>query len=295
MPDECIRRRLLFACREAYQDDDPVEGGPVGWAAAPRLPVSITDPADPEQIDKALVGRIDEGIVVALRGTVAPFIFDDAHGSGKVLKDWINNGKFLSRDNRFYPGRVHRGFAESVEALWPRLRPAIEALIQPGGKNTLFVTGHSKGGALANLVAWRALAIGGLDGPIRVCTIAAARAGNTDFRTAYEAHGGIRCVRYEVALDLVPYVPPGADLPVWAKPVLLKFGAGIGANNYVGVGRQVVTGGGWRDMLGALGGYIGLSLQKRDVRELAGAHDIGERSAYDQMICDRDPGGCGHD
>ncbi|HST37570.1 MAG TPA: lipase family protein [Allosphingosinicella sp.] len=292
MPDSCIRRRLLFACRQTYGDAAPPKGTPVGWTAEPAF---LT--AGPNGIDRALIGRVDAGIVLAFRGTLAPFQ-KDSHGSGQVARDWFNNVEFLSRDNPVYPGRVHKGFAQSVDALWGQIVPAIQGLIKPGGPNALFVTGHSKGGALANLAAWRALGIHGLDAPIRVFTIAAARAGNADFRTAYQAHGGIRCRRYEYLLDIVPLVPPGADTPGWAKPLIAAAWPHLADNNYAGVGTRVPAATGLVDRLQALRHYFGAfgmgSLKGDYLPLLAAAHSIGANSDYDKMICDGEPG-CTHD
>jgi Lipase (class 3) len=292
MPDTCIRRRLLFACRQTYQSQTPGRGTEVGWEAAP---MDLSD--GPNDIDRALVGRVGDGIVLAFRGTLAPFVRDE-HGSGQVGLDWINNVEFLSSENPVYPGRVHRGFARSVDGLWPRLLPAIQALIRPGGPNALYVTGHSKGGALANLAAWRALGIAGLEAPIRVYTIAAARAGNEDFGTAYTAHGGIRCHRYEVAIDVVPYAPLGGDAPRWVKAVARRLWPHLADDTYAPVGTRVlpritraeasrvlVRYLGGLGFGGVRGGYLPL---------LASAHDIGPSSAYDTLICDGEPL-CAHD
>lgn len=292
MPDTCIRRRLLFACRQTYQDAPPPAGTPVGWQARP---VFLT--AGKKDIDCALVGRIEEGIILAFRGTLAPFV-KDGHGAGQVARDWINNVEFVSRENRVYPGRVHKGFAQSVDGLWEQIAPAIKALIRPGARNTLFVTGHSKGGALANLAAWRALGIAGLDPPIRVFTIAAARAGNEDFRTAYQAHGGIVCRRYERALDIVPLVPPGAETPGWAKPLLRAVWPHLTDNNYAGIGARVPAGitlaetwDAWRRYFGG----FGFGRVKNDYLPLlAVAHSIDPGSGYDGLICNGEPG-CAHD
>uniref|UniRef100_UPI0013D10E0C lipase family protein n=1 Tax=Klebsiella pneumoniae TaxID=573 RepID=UPI0013D10E0C len=65
-----------------------------------------------------------------------------------------------------YGGGVHFGFAESMHRLWhdagsgPGVRTAIQAMLDQSlldrkARAHLFVTGHSKGGALANLAAMR--------------------------------------------------------------------------------------------------------------------------------------------
>lgn len=292
MPDTCIRRRLLFACRQTYADQAPPKGTAVGWTGKPAF---LT--GGRKDIDRALIGRIEEGILLAFRGTLAPFV-KDAHGSGQVVNDWANNAEFVSRQNAFYPGRVHRGFAESVDGLWGQIAPAIEKLIVPGGRNALFVTGHSKGGALAVLAGWRALGIDGLERPIRVATIAAARAGNEAFRAAFQAHPGLSCRRYEVLLDIVPLVPAGADTPNWAKPLIAAVWPNLGDNNYVGVGTRVPAAIGLMDRLRALRHYFGAfgmgGLKGDYLPLLAAAHSIGPQSDYDKMICDGEAG-CTHD
>jgi hypothetical protein len=287
MPDSCIKRRLLFACRQTYKDAPPGKGTPVGWESAPWAFTSGRD-----DIDHVLVGRVPEGIVVAFRGTLAPF--SDSTPAQRAARDWINNIEFLARDNPTYPGRVHAGFARSVNGLWPSIKQAIRDLIRPGVPNTLYITGHSKGGALANLAAWRALGTEGLDPPIRVFTIAAARAGNEDFRTAYHAHGGIRCLRYEAARDVVPLVPLGGDTPRWAKPLIRAVWGPLGDNHYVSVGKRVPASAGVLAVFGANLRALGpRSLGGDFLRELAAAHSIDSGTEYDTLVCDGEPG-CTH-
>ncbi len=67
-------------------------------------------------------------------------------GSDEPL-DWINNlrielGPWRGR------GRVHCGFADSLEAVWPEVEAALQQITRP-----LLITGHSLGGALASLAA----------------------------------------------------------------------------------------------------------------------------------------------
>jgi hypothetical protein len=292
MSDDCIKRRLLFACRQAYADGIPAAGKPVGWIAPPRVFHSAN------RIDRVLVGRVPEGIVVAFRGTLPPFSAKDGHPSAEVATDWLNNVDMLSRTNGTYPGRVHKGFAASVERLWSKTEQAIRDLLKPDAKaNRLYVTGHSKGGALANLAAWRALGIKGLAGPIRVVTIAAARAGNADFRAAVDAHGGIDCTRYETPFDVVPLVPFGADTPPWAKLVVRKVWPNLLDNNYVPIGRRMPLKSSEADMLAAIERYAGWLLpgsrKSAYAPLLVQAHDISAGSGYDRLVC-LGEGGCKH-
>src|SRR5262249_57319557 len=63
------------------------------------------------------------------------------------IKDWITDFTLEPTPNVF-----HRGFVEAVDAV----RSDIEAAIRSGGAGQrLFFTGHSMGGALANIAALR--------------------------------------------------------------------------------------------------------------------------------------------
>ena len=297
MSDQCIKRRLLFACRQAYGDGIPAAGGPVGWIAQPRA-FKAKSALGSGMIDRVLVGRVAEGIVVAFRGTLAPFNKADGHPPVEVALDWLNNVDMLSRTNGAYPGRVHKGFAGSVDRLWGKTEEAIRALLKPDRKdNRLFITGHSKGGALANLAAWRALAIKELASPIRVITIAAARAGNEDFRAAIEAHGGIDGLRYETPFDVVPWVPFGSDTPFWIKALVRKVWPNLLDNNYVTIGKRMPLRSSDADKLAALERYAGWLMpgSKRSAYAplLVQAHDISKGSGYDQLVC-LGEGGCKH-
>lgn len=292
MSDKCIKRRLLFACRQTYQDAIPTAGTPVGWLAPPRAFKSGNG------IDRVLVGRVPEGIVVAFRGTLPPFQMGDSHPSVEVALDWLNNVDMLSRTNGTYPGRVHKGFAGSVDRLWGKIELAIGDLLKTDPKtNRLYVTGHSKGGALANLAAWRALSIKGLAGPVRVVAIAAARAGNEDFRTAIEAHGGIDCTRYETPFDVVPWVPFGSDTPFWVKTVVRKVWPNLLDNNYVPIGKRMPPKPSEADIVSALERYAGWLIpgarKSKYAPLLVQAHDISTGSGYDKLVC-LGEGGCKH-
>src|SRR3712207_8455429 len=50
------------------------------------------------------------------------------------------------------PGLVHAGFWGSLDSLWADLVPEVQRRLTQGGPNSqLYVTGHSKGGSMANL------------------------------------------------------------------------------------------------------------------------------------------------
>jgi hypothetical protein len=221
-----------------------------------------------------------------------------------VARDWANNADFLASTSNDYAGQVHEGFAKSTNRLWapaagePGIERRIEALLADGtGPRALFITGHSKGGALANLAAWRArMKPAWHDIPIRVFTIAAARAGDGGFRQAYDA-SGIACLRYEDALDIVPFLPPGLDMPAVVRETLHRLWGPLTDRTYEPVGQRMLPAPGWGEWLAAwlrrlrlLFGPGGLS--KFQLAAVA-AHSLGPGSSYDALICTGEPG-CTH-
>lgn len=82
---QCLKRRLLFACSQTYQPDMETVGRSVGWIERPFV-IQRELPLAHRPIDTALVGRVEEGVVVAFRGTLPPF-FGGRHDGWTVLLD----------------------------------------------------------------------------------------------------------------------------------------------------------------------------------------------------------------
>jgi len=217
MPDRtCLKRHLLYASVEAYHPRSPgYSSGPARWLDSPSE-------VGARSIDFALAGRFAEGVVIAFRGTLPPL---DLTPDGRrivgpsfeqwpaVIRDWLNNLNTLPRPDAptdvrpQLPGRIHPGFAGSLTGLWAGVAAAVERLRGGDPAIPLYFTGHSKGGALANLAALCARRTWP-EARVKAATFGAPRAGDSDFAQAYQA-AGIDCQRYEVRGDLVPDVPPG--------------------------------------------------------------------------------------
>jgi hypothetical protein len=111
---------------------------------------------------------------------------------------------------------VHQGFLGSLNGLWPGVEAAVRLRSAANPAKPIYVTGHSKGGPLANLAAMRLCAIfpvlpsPAIATPILVATFAGARPGDDAFKAAYDA--AIRhSARYEYADDIVPHLPPSDE------------------------------------------------------------------------------------
>jgi len=200
-----LHGRLLCASNWAYavDADGSVRAAPpydtaVGFVAAPQGFVSGKD-----ERDACLVGRNGDGIVVAFRGTLPP----DSPNRRQALEDWLQDFDAGLVSRAGMPGQVHEGFARTVDTLWPELSAAVKAL-RAARPDRVFVTGHSKGGAVAPLAAMRLLAEGIVTkAEIEVCTFAGAHAGNQAFADGY-LQAVSSAVRYEFGDDIVPHVPP---------------------------------------------------------------------------------------
>ncbi len=93
-------------------------------------------------------------------------------------------------------GKVHRGFKEALDEVWPDLLAHIREIQGKGCK--IWVTGHSLGGALATLFAGRYGTVQG------VYTFGAPRVGNEDFREHFDRD----IYRFVNNRDIVPRLPP---------------------------------------------------------------------------------------
>lgn len=108
------------------------------------------------------------------------------------LRNW-----FLDLDvrpHRLAPRTVvHRGFVEALHQVWSDLQPQLDTLNEP-----LFMTGHSMGGALAQLAAW-------YHPPQAVYSIGAPRVGDAGFTARMATVPVYRLVN---GRDVVADLPP---------------------------------------------------------------------------------------
>jgi triacylglycerol lipase len=113
------------------------------------------------------------------------------------IRDWITDFTLAPMPNAF-----HKGFVEAVDAV----RSDVELVIRSGAGRPLFFTGHSMGGALANVAALRARD-NGLQATA-VYTFGGPRTGGQDFFDRYTPDLGGLTFRLVNDNDIVPAVPP---------------------------------------------------------------------------------------
>jgi hypothetical protein len=131
-----------------------------------------------------------------------------------IAANWITDFNI-----RTEPDGVHRGFSEGVAGVGPALIAALA-----GTAKRTFLVGHSLGGALAVVAAWRltgnsqeladwiprgaGIDVGRIAG---VLTYGMPRAGDEAFESAYRSRGlWQKTARLEYGSDIIPSLPPAA-------------------------------------------------------------------------------------
>ncbi len=199
-----LNGRLLCACGCAYGIDPAT-----GLYAADKIyspAVNFTSPPrafSANQINAGLAGRNADGIIVAFRGTLAPVPL-----SGFGLRDWLEDffeqPESVKAGQLRVPGAVHSGFYNAVNSVIGEIAEYVKSL-DPSLATPVYVTGHSKGGAMASIGAYLLQQSFGI--PIReVVTLASPRPGDSEFKSGYEAV--LKQTRYENFGDVVPLVAP---------------------------------------------------------------------------------------
>src|SRR5712692_2678247 len=195
-----LEGRLLCASVTAYsvQHDSTIAKCPPYDQAVSFTQGPVGFASGNDKINACLVGTNADGVIVAFRGTLPPRNPDHR----QTLLDWINDfhAELITADN--LPGKVHEGFWRSLQSLWLQLVPEVKK--QMIGGKPLYITGHSKGGGMANLAAMQLAVQDRINAT--VCTFAGPHPGNEAFAAAYNQ--AIASTRYEYADDMVPHVPP---------------------------------------------------------------------------------------
>ena len=121
--------------------------------------------------------------------------------------DWVVNANDTTREGKAFglPGWIHRGYAGQADKAWKGVR---EALATGNARAPILVTGHSLGGAVAQILGMRLVKEGA---PVsRIVTFASPRAGDTAFAAGLDALGA-RYVRILREDDFVPRIAPNAE------------------------------------------------------------------------------------
>lgn len=151
---------------------------------------------------------------VSVRAGPQPLIIVAFRGSEKEVEDWLTNAQAVptefDADDPQYVKRVHTGFLDGFNAVRKDLVGAIgkarDSLGEHGRDAPIYFTGHSLGGALAQ-IATRELEP---DSYGACYTFGAPRVANYNFFL------NVKTPHYRVvnSSDIVPRVPPGAEMVI---------------------------------------------------------------------------------
>ena len=290
VPDPGLACKLLEASRCAYAIDETgsLKTGDVNYS-------TCTDglrewkPIDDrhEHINAVLAELTADSVIVAYRGTLPPHNDRDRK---EVLKDWFQDMEAEQVTEGNIEGRMHDGFHRGFIQTWNSLLGVLQEWKEKGELESkkIYVTGHSKGGAMA-IIASLHLYNQGFS-PEAVYTFAAARAGNQVFVKGYDVKG-ITTWRYENRFDIVPHLPPNATDRVLLASLLDKIPA-LRSDEYQSAGYLMFI-----DWDGHLRAYsTGLSderikrfyarLEEPGAAEvIIGAHSSNKDRQYYQAIC----------
>jgi hypothetical protein len=135
---------------------------------------------------RGFLGICDTHAVLAFRGT-----------DPVTLPNWVTDTVVRLVRCGEYEGKVHSGFSSVLRKTWSK----VETILEEVGDRPLYLTGHSMGGALAVLTAYRLAKAG--KKPMAVYTYGSPRIGDPMFCSDYT----LPTYRIVNRLDLVPELP----------------------------------------------------------------------------------------
>jgi hypothetical protein len=194
-------RLLAKACELAYRDEAEAAAGFQSALGLSARLISVDN-------TQAYLASDDHSLVVAFRGSQSPKNLDG-------FKDWLltnANNLLVVPEGRAgtdfaaagVGARFHRGFLEALAEIWEPLHAAVREALD-ASERPLWVTGHSLGGAIALLAAWR---LQRQFVPVQeVVTFGAPMIGNAAAAQAFEREFPDRIFRYVDVEDPVPLLP----------------------------------------------------------------------------------------
>ena len=206
---------LAAAANLAYEDEQTIRAEVRKWGfdrfrflhAGSHLDSDGTSfPVDTQ----AYVCRGSEALLIAFRGTEL-----------LSIKDWFTDLMAVSVTAPSGVGKIHKGFAVGLGAVWSQLEQALSELYD--GQVPIWVTGHSLGGALATLAASQLRLNANL--PVQgLYTFGQPRVGDRKFLKFLRLALPARIVRFVNNNDIVTQVPPpGILLKYWHGERELRF------------------------------------------------------------------------
>lgn len=194
--------------------------------------LSDTDPFEVETFTEALPFPYDTEVGILSNSRIVLVVFRGTEGV-TAIKDWITNSKHLMLDapDDWGDVKLHKGFYNALSAVYQSVRNEVRSRRTNGQK--VFLTGHSLGGALATICAYRFQKVGGV--PVSgVYVFGAPRVGDLGFANAYNDLLKDKTFRWVKNLDfastLPDYTPPPLPATRYHHVGVLNF---INANGAI--------------------------------------------------------------
>ena len=169
--------------------------------------VAFLDERISETGTKAVILRSDAAVVVA-------FVGSEAEGIVSALRD----GATSVRMGQVFMGvgLVHAGFRQALDAIYLPLQATIRENL--GSGRTLWLTGHSLGGALATLAAYR-LEENGI--PVHgVVIYGSPKVGDPAWASEFDSLLGARAQAWVTPRDPVPFSPPNLHGRIYRRSAI---------------------------------------------------------------------------
>jgi triacylglycerol lipase len=190
-------RALAYASQLAYgPDPNTITKQATAWGFDPKQ-VTVIDPGN--SVLQAVILGGQNAVVLAFRGT-----------RSDQMSDWLQDAEIAQVSfNSLYGGPdvglVHNGFGSLLKDGWDDIYAAVDGFQQNG--QTLWVTGHSLGGALA-VVASAALTFAKREPVNGLYTFGQPRVGDPIFCSRCDSNIGGTMFRFVNNEDIVTRVPP---------------------------------------------------------------------------------------
>ena len=208
---------LAAAANLAYEDEKTIREVVRAWGFDRFRFLHASSHSDenglPIPVDtQAFVCRCKRALLISFRGTEVV-----------QIKDWFTDLMAISVPAPAGVGRIHKGFACGLAAVWPQLSQAVAE--EYDGRSPIWITGHSLGGALATLAAAQLRFNARL--PVQgLYTFGQPRVGDREFTKFLRLAMPGRVVRFINNKDIVPQVPaPGMLLKYWHGEREARFSA----------------------------------------------------------------------
>lgn len=198
---------LAAASNLAYEDEKTIQTVVRQWGFDRFRFLHATEHNDenglPMPVDtQGYVCRSEKALLIAFRGTELT-----------QIKDWFTDLIAIAVTAPSGVGKIHKGFAAGLAAVWPQIEQALEEHYD--GQVPIWITGHSLGGALATLAANQLRFNARM--PVQgLYTFGQPRVGDREFIKFLRLAMPGRIVRFINNKDIVPQVPaPGILLKYW--------------------------------------------------------------------------------